>query len=258
MKWVKRGLWIAMWCCWVWCGFGLARELPRFAKSPLAQIGEVGETCFGFLPATEILATGAERDLLTGPVRLWDAREGRELKHWESSFDQAARRVVDLPRLAMTRGATYGKAEFLDGCHKDLVWRDIFFTRQEIVGSDFGPLGLAVSKMDDYVQHPSLRVVVEIWDFRMLGSRTSWITSAFRGQNGRVRWRLWNTHNAEAYSDNGSLWLDSEFYVHDGSPPPLNYPLVALCQTILALPLALLWAGLKWRRRRRGRQVATL
>jgi hypothetical protein len=31
--------------------------------------------------------------------------------------------------------------------------------------------------------------------------------------------------------------------------------LLALCQTILALPLVLLWAGLKWRRRRRMRRL---
>lgn len=29
MKWIKRGLWVAAWGVWVWCGFGLYRELPR-------------------------------------------------------------------------------------------------------------------------------------------------------------------------------------------------------------------------------------
>jgi hypothetical protein len=33
-------------------------------------------------------------------------------------------------------------------------------------------------------------------------------------------------------------------------PPPVNWPLFAVCQTILALPLILLWAALKWKARR--------
>jgi hypothetical protein len=32
--------------------------------------------------------------------------------------------------------------------------------------------------------------------------------------------------------------------------PTVNWPLLALCQTILALPLVLLWAMLRWRRMR--------
>ena len=35
--------------------------------------------------------------------------------------------------------------------------------------------------------------------------------------------------------------------------PAINYPLLALCQTILALPLILLWALLRWHRNRRFR-----
>jgi len=45
-------------------------------------------------------------------------------------------------------------------------------------------------------------------------------------------------------SDNGSVYR---------LPPPVNYPLLALCQTILALPLILLGAVLRWRRRLRLR-----
>lgn len=37
-------------------------------------------------------------------------------------------------------------------------------------------------------------------------------------------------------------------------PPPINWPLLAVCQTILALPLILLWAVLKWRSRRAARR----
>jgi hypothetical protein len=54
-----------------------------------------------------------------------------------------------------------------------------------------------------------------------------------------------------AFSRDGRFAVD----VADGrvyaSRPLVNYPLLALCQTFLALPLVLLWALLRWRRRRR-------
>ena len=39
----------------------------------------------------------------------------------------------------------------------------------------------------------------------------------------------------------------------EGEAPPINYLLLALCQTILAIPLVLTWLALHWRRRRRLR-----
>ena len=36
-------------------------------------------------------------------------------------------------------------------------------------------------------------------------------------------------------------------------PPRVNWPLLALCQAILALPLVLTWLALRWRRKRRLR-----
>jgi len=38
MRWVRRGLWIAAWGVWAWCGFGLYRELPRNLGTPRCQI----------------------------------------------------------------------------------------------------------------------------------------------------------------------------------------------------------------------------
>jgi hypothetical protein len=35
MRWLKRGLWLAAWGVWAWCGFGLYRELPRKLGTPL-------------------------------------------------------------------------------------------------------------------------------------------------------------------------------------------------------------------------------
>jgi hypothetical protein len=51
---------------------------------------------------------------------------------------------------------------------------------------------------------------------------------------------------------------DGRFVIsfHEGclfrNPPLVNYPLLALCQSILALPLILLWAILRWRRKKKA------
>jgi hypothetical protein len=52
----------------------------------------------------------------------------------------------------------------------------------------------------------------------------------------------------------GTLVLASDGTIRE-MPPRVNWPLLALCQAILALPLVLLWAVLRWRRRR-NRAVA--
>jgi hypothetical protein len=54
----------------------------------------------------------------------------------------------------------------------------------------------------------------------------------------------WNVSGSLAVANGGAVYR---------IPPRVNWPLLALCQTILALPLALLWAILRWRRKRRLR-----
>jgi hypothetical protein len=90
----------------------------------------------------------------------------------------------------------------------------------------------------------------------------------------REYWRIevgrWS-HEVETYAVRRSsdeslqfrLWNPPVELVQDGEMEPHtrqieivmssfgNSPLLALCQTILALPLVLLWAGLRWRRKRR-------
>ena len=51
-------------------------------------------------------------------------------------------------------------------------------------------------------------------------------------------------------------WMVSENGVVHQLPPQPNYLLLALCQAILATPLVLLWAVLRWRRKRRVRLVS--
>jgi hypothetical protein len=55
-------------------------------------------------------------------------------------------------------------------------------------------------------------------------------------------------------NQDGTLAYDTETNTVHGWPPQVNWPLLPFCQTILALPLVLLWALLQWRRRRAARR----
>jgi hypothetical protein len=58
----------------------------------------------------------------------------------------------------------------------------------------------------------------------------------------------------------GDTWIPPHLFNADGTlgvanggrvyrlPPSVNWPLIALCQAFLALPLVLLWVILRWRR----------
>ena len=92
--------------------------------------------------------------------------------------------------------------------------------------------------------------------FRIFEEWTPWLqafhlpfsltTMAIRDlETGAVRYRTFTT---SAYD--GAVRLEPE------SPPSANWPLLAFCQTILALPLILLWLALLWRRKRRERRLA--
>ena len=65
MRWVTRGLWVAAWGAWVWCGLGLYRELPRdigrvVCKLPLDDSDDRPETPEGFLAnENEVVTTVA-------------------------------------------------------------------------------------------------------------------------------------------------------------------------------------------------------
>jgi hypothetical protein len=70
--------------------------------------------------------------------------------------------------------------------------------------------------------------------------------------DGALQYRSWSPPN-QGYpvdkTDNLAL-MDAAIYEWRFD---VNYPLLVFCQTILALPLVLLWAGLRWRRKRRLR-----
>jgi len=59
-----------------------------------------------------------------------------------------------------------------------------------------------------------------------------------------------------AQNSNGTLHMDYETRSIRRMPPRVNWPLHAVCQLVLALPLVILWAVLRYRRLRRARVAA--
>jgi hypothetical protein len=89
-----------------------------------------------------------------------------------------------------------------------------------------------------------------------VGLWEGWATLAIRDlESGRPLQRYWLSHSPVASGVVGS----TSIAIHGGGSicrPPSNLTLLALCQTILALPLVLLWAVLRWRRKRKLRRAA--
>ena len=98
--------------------------------------------------------------------------------------------------------------------------------------------------------------VVERWPEHWIGARFKrWNTVARRDlETGRLKLRCWeHDRSILSYTNaNDTLAVSPSGAVHR-LPFLVNYPLLALCQSILALPLILLWCILRWRRSRRTR-----
>ena len=71
---------------------------------------------------------------------------------------------------------------------------------------------------------------------------------------------LYRTHAGTVIDHRLCNAADTLFVASDGGvyrlPMPVNWTLLALCQSVLALPLILLWLALLWRRKRRERRLA--
>jgi len=81
-----------------------------------------------------------------------------------------------------------------------------------------------------------------------------WATIAIRWRDtGELVSRRWSVESflAEFESEDGAFAASVTGNVYLGHS--VNWPLLALCQAILALPLILFWAILRWRRKRRLR-----
>jgi hypothetical protein len=103
-----------------------------------------------------------------------------------------------------------------------------------------------------FIADPGLFEVVEDWRVGLGGWEWPIVTTfAFRSQeDGSLFCRTWRSASGPTNEDRSLIWSDQSVRQW---LPRVNYFLLALCQTILALPLILLWAALRWRRKRRMR-----
>ena len=74
-------------------------------------------------------------------------------------------------------------------------------------------------------------------------------------ETGSVRYRTFDSA-VEWWQILFKTSVPSDGFVASSTPPPPNYRVLVFCQTILALPLILLWLALRWRGTRRARQLA--
>jgi hypothetical protein len=197
MKWFKRGCWIAAWGVWVWCGFGLYRELPREFGPQVRSLSFPGDSnrIHAFLDGDAFAVWHYIKNPRSETVAVWNIRTG---------------------------------------------------DRREMLDPKPG-----IHELGEYSFQ-----VTELWDdgLRYRLPRLSFTTTAFRRNldgslivrttSPNIPRRLhWNSSRTLAVSDDGKVY---QF------PCPVNYRLLAVCQAILAAPIILTWAVLRWRRCRKA------
>jgi hypothetical protein len=99
--------------------------------------------------------------------------------------------------------------------------------------------------------------VLEYWRLPWpFPTRFQWMTFAKRSlDDGSLVWRCWDVDHANLQfrSADGRFAVNATGAVYR-LPLSADWPLLALCQSILALPLILLWAIFRWRSRRAARR----
>lgn len=101
-------------------------------------------------------------------------------------------------------------------------------------------------------------IVTEKWKPILKSARLSydWTTYAVRDlEEGRVLYRTWQRPKYDILSSDGRLGVGDDLSVYS-IPPLVNWPVLAMCQAVLALPLVFLWLAILWRRKRRLRRLA--
>jgi hypothetical protein len=97
------------------------------------------------------------------------------------------------------------------------------------------------------------------WPLSIWGGSTQRYATASRRdfESGRTLCRCWATdmRGANWVSSDGQLAIKPDGTVHN-LPYLINWPLLALCQGVLAIPLVLFWLALFWRRKRHLRRLA--
>jgi len=248
MMWVKRSLWVVAWALWAWLGVRLYVELPRDAGTPLCQVGEDDEECLGFVPGAEVVVTRRVKDGTT-THRFWDARTGNARPADEWALRDIERRPGKTPVLT-PRGEPPIKSITPISWDEKIERVPYVSPRRELL--DCGGVEVVVTPFPNQHAGADKDAVTELWALRFGQQLWSPVTCAVRRlKDEQLCWRTWEAI-PELFADSGELWLDREFNVF--ADPGPNWMLLALCQAVLALPLVLTWAGVRWWSRRLPRQ----
>jgi hypothetical protein len=272
VKRLKRGLWLAALAVWLWLGFGLHRELPRDLGPVVCKLQtESAAMIYGFVGATNRVLVirrdpNDEWGLLVEGI---DAESGdrtpssaslSRYDHW------AAPSLVELRRGLLPTRRTDGTGSLVGYRTLNLAtgeWSRIETAEPPNTGNHhvWRVDGLPWRKGDaeDLYLHDgdSAFYVVERWHhwWNGLEPEARFTTMALRSvQSGDLICRTTYDQWIERENTNAAatLGVKSDGTVHS-LPHRVNWPLLALCHSILALPIVLLWAVLRWRRKRRLR-----
>lgn len=87
-RWIGRAFWLVLWGMWIFCGFGLARELPRASFRAACRLKlNYGEIVHGFLPGDDLIVVstfeGSQPKIL-----LLDPRTGRVVNECRDATDR--------------------------------------------------------------------------------------------------------------------------------------------------------------------------
>lgn len=265
MRWFKNFFWLAAWSLWLWLGFGLHRELPRDLGPVVCQFELAeDETLLGFAPGREVVVVLRQPNVGERVFQFRDARTGAVLadetltirdRFTKSSTEHLVERAYEsTPQIESADRHTILDLE-VQTLREAGVGRVIYSGGGK--GFLLGPSGpFEVSVAPELVPLAGARRfgVMEFWTISVGTWSTTPQTFSLRSMSdARMVGRLWE--RPLVCSSAGELCVDGDnnFQKVYELLPRANYPLLALCHSILALPLVLLWAFLRWRRIRRHR-----
>ena len=180
-----------------------------------------------------------------GGVHVYDAKEGSAFSFpWQSDDDFAVSRDWPDSGIARDGRTVFSKwrMKLWDVDTGRLLWS---------ARNREGPL--SVQERYPSIDPAGCFTIQEFWSVGFPNLKWESKSYAVRDvRSGRLLCRMRQSKDYFLSSDSRYLY-DLALGGVRSFPPPPNYPLLALCQTILALPLVMLWAVLRWRRYRRLR-----
>ena len=275
MRGLKRSLWLLAWVAWAWLGVGLYRALPRLDGRPICKLALEKEEWIDRLVVGTSLAVS--RSISPDGVRMrrvWDLRTGelskepldqgaeaddRDFLEQRGPKNEREDQVEAMLRYLGIMRSTDGRVELsaVENIVKEIDTGRVIdegCNDRSIIGGNRA-FGLSLSRAFEAIPGGDVYGCREYWHGNIGSAKTFKSTFAIHSlADGRLLYRLrqipiWVTSDAR-------LCIDDEATVH-ALPPPPNWGLLAICQTMLALPIVLLWAVLRWRRRR-ARQMAAV